>query len=182
MAQIRLKHIGANVKPLQVIFTSSQTYSIPNGYRSADIFMVGGGGGGGMMWRLPSSSVPSGMTDMFAAGGGGGGGNTKTQTVSISSRSISVTIGSGGTCGGLKSYNGAGTAGTNGGDTSFVINETTYSASGGKAGTYAQGSHGISGGSGGSGGGASTYITASDYSWTTGNGGSNGSDGDNSIE
>lgn len=73
----------------QVIFTSSQVWTVPDGVRKVDIFCVGGGGGGYL-----GSSYSSGG----ASGAGGGSGYTKTVlNADVSSGAqYSVTVGTGG--------------------------------------------------------------------------------------
>lgn len=88
MAHIRMKSFsyGGGKKPIQVVFSSSQTYTIPSGYKSMDAFLVGGGGSGANRNAPNSRHVYSGA--------GGSGGYTKTQTlVSLTSKSLTITVG-----------------------------------------------------------------------------------------
>lgn len=115
-----------------------------------DLFLVGGGGGGG--------NSPNGVEqgDYFGAGGGGGGYTKTHSSIAITKGSYTVNIGSGGSIG------------TNGGSSSVMISNVTYTASGGYPGS------GSNGGAGGSGGGAGSWsqIQGKD-------GGTNGSNGVN---
>ena len=94
--------------------TSSQTWTIPAGCQSIDVFLVGGGGAGGkwVNWGY----TPGGS-------GSGGGTNTVKNISTTPGESITITIGSGGS-----------SASAKGSATSIVVNDTTYSAVGGNAG------------------------------------------------
>jgi hypothetical protein len=144
-----------------VIFTSSQSWTVPAGVRSIDVFAVGGGGGGG------GSDTVDGTP--YNRGSGGGGGYTTimlSQAVTPGS-SISVTIGAGGAGGTTNKQ------GTTGGTSSFGA---IASANGGVGGMYGKNS-GRVGGDGGAGGGAGGYIYTGGS--VGGTGGSNGSAGGN---
>jgi hypothetical protein len=109
-------------------FTSSGTFSVPDGISlSSTVLVVGGGGGGGR--------------SINSAGAGGGGGGIVYKTNYIVSGSYTVTRGAGGARGTQN------TAGSNGGDSRFG----TLVAKGGGRGT------GSSGGSGGGGRGSHTW-------------------------
>ena len=139
------------------VFTTAGAYSgtAPSWANSATIYLVAGGGGGG------------GGVASTAAGGGGGGGAAGV----VLARSIPVlpntafsgSVGAGG-AGGAASANGTG-----GGNTTFVHNSQTYSATGG-----AYGAVGVSGGTAAAGlygtAGPSGYV-----SLTMGSGGLGGS-------
>ena len=78
--------------------TSTQSWSVPSGWRTIQVFAVGGGGGGGF----------GGNT----AGGGGGGYAGTSGNISVTpGTSYTVTIGGGG-AGGTSSSNNGGTGGT----------------------------------------------------------------------
>lgn len=87
--KIKKIYIGVNnvarlcytsVQPGQVIFTSSQNWTVPDGVYTVQVFLVGGGGSAGANQR------------------GGCGGYTKTQTVSVTpGQVIPVAIGAGAT-------------------------------------------------------------------------------------
>lgn len=72
----------------QVIFTSSQNWTVPTGVSNIDVFLVGGGGGGELKIENINGS----------GGTGGGGGYTKTiKNVNVTPlQSIPITIGAGG--------------------------------------------------------------------------------------
>lgn len=100
------------------IFTANGTYTPTAGTRAVRLRMVGGGGGSGGC---------AGTAGSLAAGGGGAG--IYVETWIIPGAAITggaVTIGAGGTAG-----TNAPTAGGNGGDTTIVIQATTYTAKGG---------------------------------------------------
>ncbi|WP_313069726.1 glycine-rich domain-containing protein [Lacrimispora sp.] len=70
------------------VFTTSTTWTVPNGVNQVEVFCVGGGGGGG---------DGSYDTTGSATGSGGGGGYTITQTTNVSpGQQIPIIIGSGG--------------------------------------------------------------------------------------
>lgn len=152
-----VKAQGAAPDPFTKVFTSSQTYTIPDGVDKLDITVVNGGNGGSI----------GGVTDGYYYGGnGGGGGYVKNQyDVSVSSGdSISVVIGAGGTAG------------------AYVDSWTTTPAGRGGTSSFngispsAQPTTVINGGSGaGTGGGAVSSSTA--QSRYGGNGGANGGNG-----
>ena len=126
-------------------FTNNGSATLPTGLSSIDYLVVGGGGAGG-----------------FSRGGGGGAGAfVLANDYSINSRSISVTIGAGGS--GISSSN---SAGNDGESSTLTLNGGTVITAngGGGGGTHkALNSSGVApepGRSGGSGGGASiNYST-----------------------
>ena len=123
---------------------STQNYTIPAGFTSADIFCVGGGGGGGAGYRFTSNAYEQG-------GGGGGGGYTTTAlNIGITAGQImNCVIGNGG--GQNTAINGpGGTGGTTSVSRGGIV---LCTANGGKGGDGAIGGYGGNGGSrGGSGG------------------------------
>jgi hypothetical protein len=132
------------------IDSSSGSFVIPElNERGVIDFTVIGGGGSGNALRVNSASIAS-----RAGGGGSGYVNTQSNIVATPGTSLTLTIGKGGpsrtvTTGSTAStdlYN----ASYNGGNSSLIINGTTYTANGGQ-----QGHTGINGygGNGGSGGG-----------------------------
>ena len=143
------------------------TFTIPEGVRSIDVFVVGGGGGGG---------ADSG------SGAGGGYTNMRTGISVIPGQTFSVSIGAGGK-GGVSDYSSGSfkfTKATDGGTTSFG---NFISAAGGKRG-FSRSSkidNNPAGGAGGSGGGAyqPSGVTGSKPNYA-GNGGSDGKNGSNS--
>lgn len=149
------------------IFTSSETFIVPEGITSIDVFLVGGGGSGGAGGN----------------GGGGGGGYTKTQTLSVASKeTLNVVVGAGGTAciykqsGCNYSY---GNMRSNHGKPSQILRGSTVlaQADGGRGPERKSGlmtgstHHNSEGGNGGSGGGPGNHSGISL------NGGSNGSGG-----
>lgn len=122
-------------------FTTSTSWTIPNGVNAIDLLIVGGGGGGG------------------ADGGGGGGGGEVRITSGVAAptgATINVTVGSGG----AGSSHTPSSAGSYGGASSLVISGTTYSAGGGANGVGWQTAESYAlAGSGGSGGSAVTGST-----------------------
>jgi hypothetical protein len=158
------KVYSATVPAGQVIFTSSQIWTVPEGVKTLDVFIVGGGG---MGWH-----------------GGGGGGRTNTiRSVPVTAgQQIAVTVGAGATT--ISSYDENTIPGTltlaRGGQSVFG----GYVADGGDSGipasitwndgysthSYASGCAG-NGGSGGGGAGWSSDCLG-------GNGGANGANGD----
>jgi outer membrane protein OmpA-like peptidoglycan-associated protein len=110
-------------------FTASDpSWAVPSGVEMFDLALVGGGGGGG-----GGLSSGSGASSELAGGMGGAGGEVVVRLGLAATSTISVTIGNGGT-GGSASTSGTGNAGTNGNDTTVVVNNVTYTALGGVAG------------------------------------------------
>lgn len=95
MAQLRIqrKKSGGGGDCLQVIFKSSQTYTIESKWKSMDVFLVGGAGPA----RSGSSSGSTTLNLNIRGGNGGQGGETKTfRLVNCSqNKNITITIGSG---------------------------------------------------------------------------------------
>lgn len=92
----------------------TDTYIIPTGVRTVEIVCIGGGGGGGSGRR--------GATSEANTGGGGGGGGAYTMAIfavsELSSTTLDLTIGAGGTGGAARSTdNTNGANGITGGDT-----------------------------------------------------------------
>lgn len=140
-------------------FTSSGTYTIPDGVRSINIHCTGGGGAAG----FPNSS------DNYSGGGGGGGYTAYKKGIAVTpGQTIGVVVGAGST-------NVGGDTGGCGGTSSASLNGTVLvEAAGGESG-YAR-IKGYSPGAGGSGGGRG--YTPGDTGG--GKGGSNGGGGNNS--
>lgn len=120
-----LTNVNKPLKQYKDYFRSprTQTWTVPDGCTSVDIFLVGGGGGGGAWYTWGcTGGVP------------GTGGNATTQKgIAVSpGQVINISIGAGGAHATddtleIKSAK-------NGGDTTVTINGTTYKATGGKGG------------------------------------------------
>ena len=141
----------------QLVFTSSQTWTVPVGLTKVDIFCVGGGGGG---VNKDSSSVTNGYPD---GNNGGCGGTTKSalNVAVIPGSSYSVVVGAGSAF----PLDGTDLMIIAGGSSSFG---TLSTAQGGQG---AASVLSVAGGSGGGRGGLTNYIGKA------GNGGSDGSNG-----
>jgi len=112
------------------------TWTVPTGVSSVEYLVVGGGGGG----------------TGGAGGGGGGAGGLLEGTTSIGSAiSVGITVGVGGTGGGLTPS----PLSTSGGNSILVVDSTTITATGGGYGAYYYMGGGYAAASGGSGGGSS---------------------------
>lgn len=127
----------------QVIFTSSQVWTVPAGITSVQAFCVGGGGSGATGTYLDSYVMD---------GGGGGSGKTSTGTFTVSpGQTIAIAIGAGGAGWSLSDV----ALGSPGGASSFGA---LLSADGGLgAGADSGTKYWWNGGSGGSGGGRGAY-------------------------
>ncbi|MBR1844280.1 MAG: hypothetical protein IJ790_00950 [Lachnospiraceae bacterium] len=172
MGHVRLGsfYSGGAKKPLQVIFTSSQTYTIPSGYKSMDVFVVGGGSSGA---STPGEKIISSDIIYGSGSAGGGGGYTKTQTlIGINKNTLSITIGSGGIVNVSRDTSHEIVAG----GTTQILSGTTVlcQALGGQKNSS---NSRFGGGNGGSGGGGAGKVTAGSSKINSGNGGSNGGNG-----
>jgi hypothetical protein len=130
-------------------YTTSGTFTPPQGVTSLDTVECWGGGGGG--GNEPAGSDPAG-------GGGGGGEYAKELNVAVSFKAYAVTVGAAGAGGvgsGSTRHNG-----TDGGDTTFPGDAVTVTANGGSGGVA--GGAGGGGGTGGAGGTGSTNTTHHD--------------------
>ena len=146
------------------IFTSSTTYTIPQGYTQIDIFCVGGGGGG--------SAGRGPRYDCYAGGGGGSGRTATAKNIAVSAgQTLDVVIGAGGER--ATSLNDG-----DGGNTSVSRSGAVLcTAAGGTGGDSTTNLTTRGGGSGGSGGGAGGERETNPSWREGGNGGSDGSDG-----
>ena len=172
------RQIWPSVVPAgEIIFTSSQTWIVPDGVSKIDVFCVGGGSSGQMYYAYELEQIDS-YYDAAPAGGGGGGGYTATSTdVTVTpGQEIAVVVGAGGAlrttygnnAGGVSSFGAILSA--NGGTTS---ENRVYTRSRSE-------NYGTHGGSGGGAGGI-----GSDYGFTRSygaNGGSDGANGDSAYE
>ena len=146
------------------VFTSTGTFTVPDGVTAVKVTVVGGGGGGG---GTPSSSGTG-----HTGGGGGGGVSIEYVTGLTPGGAVSVTVGAGG-AGGTGNATGA-----TGGTSSFGA----YCSATGGAGGAGAGSGGYGGGgAGGTGSGGDINISGfpgsaanSTYSCSGGGGGSGG--------
>ncbi len=138
----------------QTTFTTSGTWTCPAGVTSVTVECWGGGGGGGF-----------GRSTKGAAGGGGGGGAYASSVITVTpGNNYTMTIGASGTGGAA-----SGTAGTNGGVTSFGV--TTVIAAGGIFGA------GIATNNAGSGGAGGTVAGSTGTTRFAGGTGANGVNG-----
>lgn len=120
----------------RLVLTSSGSDSVPDGTKTLDVEMVGGGGGGG--------GGQGGVGTTAAAGGGGSG---VYLALSVDVGPTPVIKWTAGAAGGGGST--APTSGSNGGDTTLVVNGKTYTAKGGGGGTSQAATLGASGAQGG---------------------------------
>ena len=139
--------LGATSASQAELITSSQTITLPYGkYR---FLLVGAGAGGHVSATAARASART--SSASAGAGGGGSGYVVIQDITITNTSgaqVVCTVGSGGA------------SGNNGGNTSIVVNNQTYTANGGKVGyssSMAPATYACYGGDGGSGGGAGGY-------------------------
>jgi hypothetical protein len=149
-------------------FTTSGTWTCPQGVTSIQVEAWGGGGGGGY----------GGGTNKYGGGGGGGGAYTKNTSVTvIPGTSYTVTVGTGGAGG--STSNGLTANGSNGTASTAVFGATTITANPGLGGKgYNNTPTGGAGGIGGTANGGSGATGTTTYSGggggaagTTGNGG-----------
>ena len=136
---------GGGLQSMQV-FTSTGTYTKPDGINRIKVTVVGGGGGGG------NNSANSSSGDIASGGGAGGAAIKIIDASSISTES--VTIGAGG--------NGAtsgGHQGSAGGTSSFGSHCSATGGTGGKGGTNSPNSDAGLPGPGGSGSSGTVNIT-----------------------
>lgn len=120
-ATARTNLSAATIADVQ-IFTSNQTWNKPTGAKFVNIQLLGGGGGGGSGRKDSTSGVNA------YGGGGGGGGSWININVpaSVLAATESVVVGAGGAGASAVSTDvTSGSAGTDGGTTSFTINGST---------------------------------------------------------
>ncbi|MFA5378982.1 MAG: PKD domain-containing protein [Dehalococcoidia bacterium] len=160
----------------EVVFTTSDTWPVPDGVTSISVILVGGaggGGGGGGSYSMPSPPY----TNIGGDGGGGGGSGNITLVSSLTvtpGSTLTVTIGSGGIGGNAGNLGGgSGGSGGDGGATSLSGTGVSETAVGGIGGTGALAY------SGGVGTGGTGYHTGSNGNpnsgATNGTGGAGGS-------
>lgn len=127
------------------IFTSSDTWTRPQGVLAIVVELVSGGGAGG------GAVVTAGGQASYGVGGGGGGFSRKFITINLGATET-VTIGAGGT--GV-----SGAAGNGGGSTSFGSHLSSTGGSGGSINTSTAGTRATSGVDGGIGSGGDINIS-----------------------
>ena len=168
-------------------FTSSGTFTVPNGVTQIRVFCVGGGGAGGFSaysmrsGRHGDSWMDTNEGETQGGGGGGGGGYVTNTTMNVTpGQQISVTIGAGGTYSQYTMwyYN------SNPSEAAGTVARWRRGSSGGKGGTTYCGSVSAAGGNGGGAGSGPDQPTgATKWSTTGGSGGTgygNGGKGGNS--
>lgn len=147
------------------IFSSSGTFTVPEGVTTVYVTMCGGGGGGGggCTWYDDNVFIKS-----YSGGGGGNAAIAFMRAGNVTpGQSIIVTIGEGGRGGAAGGYNVPGSSGTAGGTTSFGPYASCVGGGGGK---------GASGG-GGTGGTSYSINGFFEYQGYRGLGGSGASSG-----
>jgi hypothetical protein len=147
-------------------FDSSGTFDVPPGEGRIMVEVWGGGGGGG---GGGNGGTYSEMTYSGGPGGGGGGGGYGKDAISVTpGSSLTVTIGAGGTAGGI------GSAGSGGGTTSVSdISGVLISATGGNGGAAGGNSSSGGNGSAGNGGNPGTSTASLSINGVQGGGGPN---------
>jgi hypothetical protein len=133
-------NVAVTSVPKSLALTSSQTWTVPADWNSANnyVYCIGGGGGGGTGGN---------------GGGGGGGGYARKNNIALTpSTGVGVTVGGGGGAGS------AGNGGGAGGNTSFAGVAVATGGGGGTSGGgggggMAAGDQGFAGGAGGAGNG-----------------------------
>ena len=123
-------------------YTATTSVTIPSWVNSIAFIAIGGGGGGG------AGGYSNFDTNGSGGGGGGSGGILVSNAISLSSKSIHITIGSGGP--GAIAQSGSRQNGTIGGNTTINVNGNLYTAGGGLGGEG--GLLGLASGVGGTGG------------------------------
>lgn len=119
----------------QIVLTSDDSaWSPPSGITSVDVVMVGGGGGGSGAGGITPSTV-SGYKNYSVSGNGGGGGEVVYEG-GWTAFPVAVVVGTGGVLG---SGIGAGSAGGDGGRTTFGSAGPNTGANGGKGGVQSPG-------------------------------------------
>ena len=109
--------------------SSGTSYTTPSGCNSILVEMWGGGGGGG-------TGADGSSGDTASPGTGGGGGAYLRQYIAVSpSTAYTIAIGAAGAAGAIPGTTSAGNNGTAGGTTSIIVSGTTYSCTGGGAGS-----------------------------------------------
>ncbi len=130
---------GDGTYDIVTYWSSTGNYTFTQTINNVRVLVVGGGGGGGGAYNNSS-------------GGGGGAGGFVTGTINIIAGDHMIVVGSGGAAGVMNSSVGSMTAGSNGGNSSFLDMNSTYQFigwGGGGGGTSVD-----NGKEGGSGGGA----------------------------
>ncbi|MHB1870867.1 MAG: hypothetical protein ACYCT1_08435 [Steroidobacteraceae bacterium] len=143
-------------------FTSSGTYTVPDGVYRLFCYLWGGGGGGG--GGQAGVNQGGGIYSQGSSGGGGGSGAYAAGSCFVTpGQQITVTVGGGG-AGGAGATSGTAGGGSGGGTTTFSV-FVAYGGSGGSGAVY----NGVGGG-----GGAGASVGSGSFSQTGGNSGSAG--------
>ena len=155
----------------ELTFTSSQTWTVPSGAQSIDIFCVGGGGGAGGSFKVVSGSLDYNSyyrtTVVYAPSGGSGYTATALNVAVTPGEELTIAVGSGGS-GGM-TY--ADIQGSQRGDVSS-ISSMTNGGDGGES-YVARGATKLATANGGK-GGAKANITSSGAGYYNGTTGANG--------
>jgi hypothetical protein len=170
--------VGAQGASSTTTYANSTTWKVLKNVGSISVTLVGAGGAGGSAEEV----------DAGGAGGGGGGGGTSSGTIEVTpGETVTITVGSGGTC--LGGKRGSVNNGGSGGSTYVKYGTTTLVAGGGGGGGGGSDYSGGRGGGGGSGnvtkgadgspGGAGTGDHSSS---TGGRGGGNGGQGASAFD
>lgn len=170
---------AAGAEDEELTFTSSQSWTVPSGARSVDIFCVGGGGGAGGSYRkitgrLWTSSTYQ-YTTSYAPSGGSGYTATQTNVLVTPGETLSIVVGAGGTGGMTYDYD----RDTKNGDVTSV-SDMTNGGDGGES-YVARGSTKLATANGGKGGTKANVPSGSTYYGTTGVNGGNASGAGGSV-
>lgn len=141
------------------------TFTVPSGVTKIKVEIAGAGGGGGGGTRIFYGGSKTPTDYKYYTGGNGGRGGLTNTTITISSSTVAVKVGAGGSGGSDGGEEGIGGTGTTGGSSS-VANITAKGGTGGTGGYYRRvgkdgsktgnGSIGTSYGNGGIGGSGGT--------------------------
>lgn len=145
----------------EIVYTTTQTITVPSDVRKIDIFCVGGGGGGGgFVFVLTTGNY---LYFLNAPSGGSGYTHTENNVVVAPGDELTISIGAGGSGG--TSYENMAASG------SFSLADMTAGTAGGTT-SVKKGTTTLCSASGGSGGAKRTGITASALQGSNGGSGS----------